>query len=248
MDSLKQSIAELTVNFNTRMAMDFQKDLAIASTPASSPTSNITAQFCTFRTFVLGALESLQAQVQFLSKQCDDMDMRTRRKILLFHGICEDDSVDLLSTVCSVLTDHLKLPEVTADSIRRCQRLGSPNTKKPRALLVKFQDITVKNKVWFAKNKLKGTGITISEFLTKSRHDTFLMARQRLGITKCWTRDGIIVFIAPDGSQHRVTTSAELEKILNASSPPAPSTSASGPSLSKDIKAPTVRTKRVIKK
>ncbi|CAH2084110.1 unnamed protein product [Euphydryas editha] len=242
MNSIKQSVTEMTQHFNTRM-VEFQKDLQNASTPISSSISDIAAQFTEFRSFILGALESLQAQIEAISRHSDHMEMRTRRKMLLIHGVPEEKSNNLASTVSQVLSKHLGITNFSADTFSRCQRFGRPDSKKPRAILVKFRETSSRDEVWFAKSKLKGTDITISEFLTKSRHEAFLMARQHLGITKCWTRDGTIICIGPDGVRHRVTTVAELRVILSVQQA---STTASGSDAgtSKDTKATVVRTKR----
>ncbi|XP_047543322.1 uncharacterized protein LOC125075655 [Vanessa atalanta] len=190
MDSIKHSIAQLTEHFNSKMA-EFQQNLN-SNMPAASPTSNIVSQFNAFRSFVLTALEGLQLQVELLSKKCDQIEMRSRRKMLLVHGVPEANKENLSATVSQLLSKHLKLPELSADSISRCHRLGSSVTEKPRVILIKFQDPIMRNKVWYAKTSLKNTGVTLSEFLTKERHDVFVAARQRLGINKCWTRDGNI--------------------------------------------------------
>ena len=58
------------------------------------------------------------------------------------------------------------------------------------------------NQVWFAKTKLRDAMVTQSEFLTRSRQKTFLEARKRFGISKCWTRDDIIYVITPEGTRH----------------------------------------------
>lgn len=105
----------------------------------------------------------------------------------------------------------------------------------------------MKNKAWFAKSKLKGTGITISEFLTKSRHDAFLMARQRLGISKCWTKDGTIICIGPDGTQHRITNVTDLQRILPVQTA-STTDSGSGAVVSEVTKPTGVRPKRLVKK
>ncbi|XP_047538577.1 pickpocket protein 28-like [Vanessa atalanta] len=88
-----------------------------------------------------------------------------------------------------------------------------PLDSKPRPIVVKFTETAIRDKVWFAKTKLKGTGVTESEFLTKSRHNVFLEARKRFGINKCWTRDGLIHIIAPDGSRHRAECLSDLDSI-----------------------------------
>ncbi|XP_046976346.1 uncharacterized protein LOC124542442 [Vanessa cardui] len=208
MDSIKHSIAQLTEHFNSKMA-EFQQNLN-SNMPAASPTSDIVSQFNAFRSFVLTALEGLQLQVELLSKKCDQMEMRSRRKMLLVHGVPEAKKENLSAYVSQLLSEHLKLPELSVDSISRCHRLGSSAPEKPRVILIKFQDPIIRNKVWYAKTNLKNTGVTLSEFLTKERHDVFVAARQRLGINKCWTRDGSIVIIGPDGKRHQITSMAEL--------------------------------------
>lgn len=67
--------------------------------------------------------------------------------------------------------------------------------------------------MWFAKTKFKGTGITQSEFLTKSGHGVFIAARQHFGVNKCWTRDGVIYVVAPDGSRRKVERMLDLDNI-----------------------------------
>ncbi|CAH2061670.1 unnamed protein product, partial [Iphiclides podalirius] len=95
MESIKKSVADLTEHFNLKMA-EFQKDLKSAI-PATSPTSNINHQFNSFRAFVLTALENLQLQVELLSRQNDEIEMRSRRKILLVHGVAEAYNTDAKS-------------------------------------------------------------------------------------------------------------------------------------------------------
>lgn len=212
MEAIKESINDLTELFNNRMA-DFQRDLK-SSIPATSPTSNINAQFGSFCSFVLTALENLQRQVEILGRQYDELEMRSRKKMLLVHGISEDNE-SLSVAVTSTLSKYLHL-DLTSETFSRCHRLGRLSTGKPRAVLIKFKDTTIKDKVWSLKTKLKGTGVTVSEFLTKSRHKVFLAARQRFGISKCWTRDGVITVLGSDSTRHRVVTFSDLNGISSA--------------------------------
>ncbi|CAG9125633.1 unnamed protein product [Plutella xylostella] len=78
------------------------------------------------------------------------------------------------------------------------------------------EDHSTRTKVWFSKAKLKGSGYTLSEFLTKTRHDVFMAARQRVGVARCWTRDGCVVVQGADGKQSRVVTLAELNQVCPA--------------------------------
>lgn len=254
MDSLKDNMCELKELFESRMA-EFQRNLQSSTIPATSPTSNIASQFGSFRSFVLGALEALQLQLGVLARKHDEFEMRSRRKILLIHGIKENVSnVNVATTVVKTLSEHLKIPDIKLESISRCQRLGRTSSNKPRAILVKFRDLALRNKVWFAKTGLKNSGITLSEFLTKERHETFLAARQRLGVSRCWTKSGYVVVVGVDGTHNYITTMAELNSLAPASSenPQLYTIAATGssnvcPKDSKNANA-NVRAKRVVKK
>ncbi|CAH2101821.1 unnamed protein product [Euphydryas editha] len=213
MDTVKNTLAELKQHFNTKIA-EFHEELRSASNAPLSATANIEAQFTTFRTLVLSALENLQLQVELLTQQCDDMEMRSRKKILLLHGVSEVDNEDTVLCTTKILSQHLKMPSLSVDNIKRCHRLGHNKRDKPRAILIKFNDILVRNKVWLAKTNLKGSGITLLEFLTKGRHETFMLARKRFGVEKCWTRDGAIIVLGSDGNRHRIFTKSELDNIL----------------------------------
>ncbi|CAH2088047.1 unnamed protein product [Euphydryas editha] len=107
--------------------------------------------------------------------------------------------------------------DLSTDDVSRCHRLSTSVAEKPRPIIIKFKTLAKKHHVWFAKTCLKNTGITLSEFLTKLRHDTFMVARRRLGVTKCWKNDNIIVIVGPDGKCHRITSSAELDDLPNES-------------------------------
>ncbi|CAK1599815.1 unnamed protein product [Parnassius mnemosyne] len=177
------------------------------------------------------------------------MEMRSRRKILLVHGIAEDKKENTSSSVVKILSDHLKVPGITTDSIGRSHRLGQPGTDKPRAVLVEFRDYGTKEKIWLAKKNLKGTGITLSEFLTKGRHTTFQAARQRFGVSRCWTRNGIIFVLGPDQVRHRIHSRLDLDAISTSESvTQATSAVTSVPSVVKDSRSAQVRTKRIGKK
>ncbi|XP_047543259.1 uncharacterized protein LOC125075594 [Vanessa atalanta] len=247
MESIKHTLDELTQIFNARMN-DFQRELK-GSIPAASPTSNINSQFHSFRTFVLTALENLHLQVEFLSKQQDDLEMRTRKKILLLHGVPEEHKEDSAARVAQLLNKHLALTQLTSSDLTLCHRLGNPKTGKSRAILIKFKEFSLRNQVWTSKSNLKGTGVTISEFLTKRRHKIFVAARQRFGVAKCWTRDGVIFVLSADGTRHRLSSMPDLDAVpsSNASTSEA-SVMSPNEDVSKPSKPTITRTKRTVKK
>ncbi|CAH2208260.1 jg19013 [Pararge aegeria aegeria] len=143
LESIEHSISTLTEHFNTRMA-EFLHVIQ-TSIPATSPTSNIAAQFGTFRVFVLSSLESLQLEVQVLSKQCDVMETR---KMLLVHGVPEVQKENVSTTVVKVLSQQLGMPEFTETRLSYCRRLGRQKDGKAWAILVKFHDLSIRNQVF----------------------------------------------------------------------------------------------------
>ncbi|KAJ0173698.1 hypothetical protein K1T71_010847 [Dendrolimus kikuchii] len=83
------------------------------------------------------------------------------------------------------------------------------------SILMKFHltDVAIRSKIWSAKTQLKGSGVTLSEFLTKYRHDLFMRARQEFGISKCWSRDGVVFVLGQDGSRHSISRIEDLSVI-----------------------------------
>lgn len=211
MEAVLESQEKLQVLFLQRMNA-FQEELQ--KSPSSASTSTVATEFSSFRVFMLAALNGLQDQITLLAREADNQEMRARRKILLIHGLPEETKEDTAAIVAKAVVERLRMSDFTSSDINRCHRMGrSSNPDRPRPILLKVRDMTLRNKLWYAKTTLKGSGVTLSEFLTKPRHETFIAARQRFGVTKCWTRDGFVFVLGRDGSRHRISCIAELNKI-----------------------------------
>lgn len=244
MEALHSSLTALTELFNTRMG-EFQQEIN-RSSPVTPSTTSLAAEFTSFRNFIISALETLQKQVEFLGREVDRMEMRRRRKMILLHGIPEIEKEDTSAVVASVISDKLRVPGFSATSISRSHRLGRSVDKKSRPIVVKFQESSIRDKVWYSKTKLKGSGITQSEFLTRSRHSVFMEARKRFGVAKCWTKDGCIHILAPDGSHQVIETRTEFEAI--AAAPVASSHTHTAAKSDKPSVDTMPRTRRIAKK
>ena len=241
MESIKESMTALNDLFTTKMS-EFQHNLHKTASPVS--TTSLAAEFNQFKSLILSLMNTLQRQVEFLALELDRQEMRRRRKIVLFHGVPEQKSEDIKTNITGLIGKHLVLPNFSSSSIRTSYRLGR-SSDKPRPIVVKFTDVSTRDMVWFAKGKLKGSGITQSEFLTKDRHDAFLEARHRFGVGKCWSRNGWIHIIGPDGSRHQVETKAEVISLssTNSKSPVDQNTNTKATD-----KAIVPRAKRLVKK
>lgn len=234
--ALTKSIDELAQMFQARMT-EFEANLSSAD--SRDPTlSSVAADFTGFKSFVLKALECLRAQVESLAGQVDQLEQRSRRKMLLVHGVAEVDSEDTTALAVAVFKDRIKC-DVSVEDIGRSFRTGRSRQGKTRPILVAFRDVLLRDDIWHSKTALKGSGLTLSEFLTLPRHETFKAARERFGMQNSWTRDGSVIVRGGDGERHRVTSLAELDKIAVPSK-----TSGSDPSSSGRQKRP----KRVTRK
>lgn len=224
--------------FQKRMS-NFEEELQKSSGVSASNTA-IEVEYKSFKAFVMQALTSLQKQVELLSNNIDRLETRSRRKILLVHGLPESANENVTRSVTEVIQSRLKINECTVSDIKRCHRMGRPTAPhKPRPILVKFHDVVLRDKTWFNKTKLKGSGITLSEFLTKARHEVFMAAREKFGVTNCWTKEGSVYIIEPDGSQHRATNMSDVHKLKASTSDPK-TASIKRPTIEK----PIVRSKR----
>ncbi|KAJ8704236.1 hypothetical protein PYW08_012960 [Mythimna loreyi] len=211
MEAINRNITEMSNMFNQRMAQ-FEKDLQKSPSATSGSTSGLAADYAAFRAFIMQALNTLQQQVSFLAQGLDNIEMRGRRKILLLHGVAEQQGEETAQMVVQVVKQRLKI-DLAASNIKRCLRMGRSTSHKPRPILFKLHDVALRDKVWFNKTKLKGSGITMSEFLTKARHSVFMAARDRFGVSQCWTSEGTVFVLDSKGSRHRITSFADLDGI-----------------------------------
>lgn len=204
---------QLELMFTEQMD-EFKTRIDKSTSPSRATASSIATEFTSFRTFIIGALQILQDQLVVVSKEVDNLEMRSRRKILLLHGVPEERNENTSEVLVQTVVQKLKVGGFTKTAISRCHRMGrAAAADSPRPILFKLHDSDLKNKVWFAKTGLRGSGFTLSEFLTKSRHETLMAARQRFGVTKCWTKDGCVFVITPDGVRHRVNCQEEIGQL-----------------------------------
>lgn len=211
MDAMQESIAKLQQLFTERMDA-YQGELQAASPSANVNT--LKTEFAAFRSFILTSLQTLQQQVALLVRQVDNMEMRGRRKMLLCHGLPELREEDTAAVVTGTIVSRLKIADFSVKCISRCHRMGrAPSDNKPRPILLKLRDIGMRDKIWYAKTALKGSKITISEFLTKPRHDVFMAARDTFGVNKCFTQQGSVIVIGTDGKRMRISSMVDLKNI-----------------------------------
>lgn len=91
---------------------------------------------------------------------------------------------------------------------------------------------------------------TLSEFLTKNRHKTFLLARERFGISQGWTRNENIIVCGAGGLRHHGRSIVDVDSITNRSAdvPISDGLTASVPPNKEKTVVASTRSRRTVKK
>jgi len=212
---LTNSMEEMSATFTARMTQ-YEEDLknASANETVHKTIASISRDYTDFKCLVWKTMNALKYQVDLLIVGLDRHEMASRRPVLLLHGLQEQRDEDPLSQAVSTMTDSMKMSKVSSEDIVACHRLGV-NTGKTRPLLIRFRNDNLRSEVWRNKTLLRGSGLILSEFLTRPRHDTFMAARKHFGVKDCWTSDGKIVILLPNKSRRKIETAAELQQLMS---------------------------------
>ncbi|CAG9790393.1 unnamed protein product [Diatraea saccharalis] len=198
---------------------EFQDELNQATTTArKSPTiAALNTEFLNFKAFICSGLSVLRTEIDTLRNNVDRLEMRFRNKMLLVHGVPEQSGENTRAKIVSSLALRCSVPSPTMNSIVASFRMDKAmnNSSKPRHIVVKFAETSVRAALWKSKTMLKGTKITLSEFLTKTRHDVFTATRQRFGVSNCWTLDGTIHIKTPNGKRRKLESMTELTALAS---------------------------------
>lgn len=119
-----------------------------------------------------------------LMSECESLEMRSRRKMLLLHGIPKAKNKDTIQVVLNAKSQYPGMPALKEDDISCVYRIGRVSRKKPRPLVIKFCSQVLRDRVRFSKIEFKGSGFILFEFLTRKRHCLFMKAGQKLGVAK----------------------------------------------------------------
>jgi hypothetical protein len=212
-ENLLKGMEELSSLFKARMT-EFERSLQPSAAKEASPTvKSLAAEYSSFKAFVWKSLNIIKSQVDLVIAGLDRLDTHSRRKVLLLHGINEDNSEDVAKKTLEIFSDQMKL-SLGADVIEVCHRLGvKKNNARP--VLIRFTTLEHRRQVWNSKTALKGSKVSVSEFLTKTRQEVFVAARGHFGIKRCWTADGTIVILLPNNSRKKILSMGELRQVID---------------------------------
>lgn len=174
--------------------------------------NQLVADFQVFKDSFYSELELIKIQINSLIQTTDEIDNRSRRKFLLFRGVVEHPAENSVEVALDIIHSKLHINNIHNNNIKSCFRLGNVVDKKSRPLLVKFDNHSLRSDVWLAKKSLKGSSISISEFLTPRRREIFKEARSIYGMRSCWSHDGNIYLKLPQGEKIKLSSLSQLQE------------------------------------
>lgn len=161
-----------------------------------------------FERKMMEALDGLKSELTSLKnvflKQSEELDRKSFADSLIIHGIAEVASEDLYVKVCDIVKTKINVA-ISKDDLSLCYRVGKKlvGADKGRPVAVKFVRRWKRNEVFNNKRKLKGSGVTVSEMLTRSVQQLFKLVKQYVDKKRCWTRNGN-VYITTDEGRKRI--------------------------------------------
>lgn len=124
-------------------------------------------------------LEALSEVDTRITEKVDAMEQNGRLENLRIFGVEEKEDEKVEETVIEVA--QKAGINLNKSSIGRTHRLGKKQSDKKRAIIVKFVSYQDRQRLYQAKKQLKGTGIAITEDLTKLRYEILKKAKENFG-------------------------------------------------------------------
>lgn len=129
----------------------------------------------------------LEKQLSELQVTCDNLEQYSRVNNVRIFGVEETDNENVCETVLQLCNNKLGVKLAPSD-IDVCYRLPKGKSSV-KSIMVRFTRRTVKDQIYGAKRKLKGTKIVIREDLTKRRQNLLKMAFNIVGPRNAFTRN-----------------------------------------------------------
>ena len=171
-------------------------------------------------------LEDLEGKFDELENKVDDQEQRNRNYCLMLHGCPENLGENTNEVVVQVLKDKLEIEGFSSLNITRSHRTGvrqgtgrnlrsSQGKTKTRPIIFRLNNWSDRRNIFSNKKKLKGTGLSITENLTKTRMHLLNVAERKYGKGKVWTIEGRVM-TKIDDSYVTINSIADLRDLQEA--------------------------------
>ena len=107
----------------------------------------------------------MNSNLKIVQEKCIRLEAQSRRDNLVLDGITESTPEDCLSKVKHVFMNVMKINDTDKIKIERCHRIGPKQAmhSRPRPVIFKFNCYEDRQRVWSARQRLKGTNYWLSE-------------------------------------------------------------------------------------
>ena len=160
------------------------------------------------------SLKPIQSNVDRLSDQFDQMKLSNQ---LVLFGLKEDPYPEASESrflgFCSTRFPGIPVTQNDIVSARRIGKQGSG--LKPRPLVVEFCSSRMQQLILREKKCLQGSGVFISESLTKSRLQLLNYTKSKLGKRSTWSSGGEILTKLSDGKVITVKEASQVDTLLS---------------------------------
>lgn len=135
-------------------------------------------------------VSTLEQQVSKNVFLLEEHEQYSRRNNLRLFGVVEKPKEDLPEVLVNICKQKLNI-DLKLEDVDCCHRLGATAVadKMPRPVIVKFCRRSVRNSIYRAKTKLKGTKLVIREDLTRERAGVVKHLVEKLGPKNVFTEN-----------------------------------------------------------
>jgi hypothetical protein len=149
----------------------------------------------------------------------NDLEQYGRRWNLRLFNVTEkqgETADDAALKVCSLFTDLVGVP-TTQDDLEACHRVGrvgEPGSKKPRAIVVRFKNRALRDKVLANRKKLKGQKVSIGEDLTVENARLCNLAYKHSASLQSWSVNGKVFAKLKNGKTLRLYYGTDVDRMF----------------------------------
>lgn len=201
MDNLQDTLSSELVNLRKEV------EIAKASNYKDAKKSifdELLQKFNDFENKFLSSLHQIKSDVNKLMEKQEEVyrmsESNTNKayaKNFILHGIPESLKEDLMEIVIDLISEklHCNILKNDINTVYRIGKKEADKRKKPRIVVVEFMCQWKRDEVYRCKKCLKGSGLVITEMLTKSTYTVFMKFRSHFK-NQCWTDHGkILVYV-----------------------------------------------------
>lgn len=159
-----------------------------------------------------------EAKLKQLQLQVNDLEWRSRKLNLEFHGIPKTEGEDLISKVNNI-AEKLEMPELSQSDVTAIHRLPSKPDKIP-GIIIKFASQTTRDAWLDRRARLRNAGINayVSENMTTYNRELLAKTKEWAkgkGFLYVWHRNGKLFVRRKDGERSYIVKNEDDLRALD---------------------------------